>query len=114
MTKKSVSVKHASVWAYVSWPKGEIDPVADTTYDHCLLNEGRAKECQKCRRPILMENLKDGLCPDCDGRFEAALREAAGYPPYEKKLGCCEGCQTDKCCQGRHSGVCCCKAIITQ
>ena len=114
MSQNQEGVVHASVWAYIIRSSGEIDPKAESTYDHCLLKEGRARECQKCRRPTLVENLEDGLCPDCDGRSEAALREAAGYPPYGEELGCCGGCQTDKCCHGRHSGVCQCKVIIIQ
>lgn len=70
MDKKPSPVSHASVWAFVVWPDGDIDYEAQGTHDYCLLRKGKANKCRKCRKPTLVGNLQDGLCPDCDGRGE--------------------------------------------
>jgi len=44
----------------------------DGIYDDiCLLLNGMATRCEMCQAPTKNSYLKDGTCPDCDGRSEA-------------------------------------------
>lgn len=48
--------------------------------DVCLLLNGLATRCKRCKSPTKDDYLLDGLCPDCDGRAEQnAKREGIHY-----------------------------------